>query len=139
MATAEPLEPSVLNVRDSVELASQWRRVSQARGGVLRREALELALYTFKYVDGIDSVLDFVPPRPKARPTYTLFFRRSDFASQLARPLRDTLGVGQAGVTTAPVADRIERLTVPRLFRFKLAQSSGGGAILVLDPAALGH
>jgi hypothetical protein len=31
---------------------------------LLRREALELALYTFRYVDGVDSVVAFLPPSP---------------------------------------------------------------------------
>ena len=34
---------------------------SEERHALLRREALELALYTFKYVDGVDSVSVFLP------------------------------------------------------------------------------
>src|SRR5262249_49182359 len=34
-----------------------------ARGQLLRREALELALYTFHYVDGANSALVLLPPR----------------------------------------------------------------------------
>ena len=34
---------------------------SQERARLLRREALELALYTFKYVDDVDSVIALLP------------------------------------------------------------------------------
>ena len=37
---------------------------SEARHMLLRRQALELALYTFKYVDGIESVAIFLPRHP---------------------------------------------------------------------------
>ena len=52
---------------------------SEARHALLRREALELSLYTFKNVDGIDSVTVFLPPRPdgQAAPT-AVFLKRSD-------------------------------------------------------------
>ena len=36
---------------------------SQTRGQLVRREALETALYTFKYMPVIDSVIVFMPPR----------------------------------------------------------------------------
>ena len=35
---------------------------SVARGTLVRREILELALYTFKYVGGIKNVIAFMPP-----------------------------------------------------------------------------
>ena len=38
---------------------------SVARGTVLRREALELALYTLEYAHPIDNVLVFFPPEPR--------------------------------------------------------------------------
>jgi hypothetical protein len=59
---------------------------SVARGAVLRREALELALYTFRYVDGVDAIIAFLPPKPDS-PPYAVFFKRDDLDSQLDHPL----------------------------------------------------
>ena len=54
---------------------------------LLRRQALELSLYTFKYVDDVDSVLVFMPPTPKGDSNGTVFLRRDDVADELRRPL----------------------------------------------------
>ena len=63
-----------------------------ARGTVLRREALELALYTFEYAHPIDNVLIFFPPgKGEKSLTSTLFFQRDDLNSSLKHPLRRTL------------------------------------------------
>ncbi len=43
---------------------------SVARGRLVRREILELALYTFKYVPGMQSVIAFMPPKPGSQPQY---------------------------------------------------------------------
>jgi hypothetical protein len=65
---------------------------SLARGTVLRREALELALYTLEYAHPIDNVLIFFPPdRGEKSLSSTLFFHRGDLSSPLKHPLRDTL------------------------------------------------
>ena len=63
-----------------------------ARGTVLRREALELALYTLKYLHPIDNVLVFFPPSGGEKSvSATLFFHRGDLQSSLDHPLRKTL------------------------------------------------
>jgi hypothetical protein len=65
---------------------------SPARGTVLRREALELALYTFEYARPIDNVLVFFPPgRGEESLSSTLFFHRDDLSTHLDHPLRKTL------------------------------------------------
>ena len=65
---------------------------SRARGTVLRREALELALYTFEYAHPIENVLVFFPPSPGEKSlSSTLFFHRDDLSNHLERPLRATL------------------------------------------------
>src|SRR5690606_24285560 len=74
---------------------------SEERHALLRREAMELALYTFKYVDTIDSVTVFLPPRPGGDTAPTaVFLERGDVAKELDTSLRRTLepttpGVGQ--------------------------------------------
>jgi hypothetical protein len=63
-----------------------------ARGTVLRREALELALYTMEYAHPIDNVLIFFPPRKgEKKLSSTLFFSREDLSGSLKHPLRRTL------------------------------------------------
>jgi hypothetical protein len=109
---------------------------SSERLRLLRREALELALYTFRYVDGKDRVVAFLPPRPGDKPTYALFFERSEFESQLERPLRVTLPSASPplpdGITPVEVAT-IDRLTEPIFFRFSFRALDDGRPVLVLD------
>lgn len=65
---------------------------SIARGTVLRREALELALYTMEYAHPIDNVLIFFPPAEgQKKLSSTLFFSRDDLSGSLKHPLRRTL------------------------------------------------
>jgi hypothetical protein len=116
-------------------------QATNARGRLIRREALELALYTFKYVDGIDSILAFPPPRAGTETSHALFFRKSDFDAQLDRPLQETL----APVTTlrpttlgALEGGLVDRLTLSHFFSASPVQAQDGSAILVLDPAVLG-
>ena len=114
---------------------------SQARGRLVRREALELALYTFKYVDGVDSVLTFWPPRAGSEATHALFFRKSDFERQLDRPLQETLAPApalQPRSMSSLESGLIDRLTLPHFFRAEPIQAQDGSAILVLDPVVLG-
>jgi hypothetical protein len=111
---------------------------STARAAVLRREALELALYTFEYVPGTDSVVAFFPPKPGEDPTFALFFRKDDFDNQLDRPLRHTLPRARPPqpATTLPRGERktIDELTTTRVFRWGLRNTQTGERILVLEP-----
>ena len=109
------------------------------RARLLHRESLELALYTFKYVDGVDSVIALQPPRPGADPSFALFFQKDDFEEELGRPLKQTLE-GSSPFTTAgfPVAQqaRVAQITSPFLFRFSYQQAADLSAVLVLQPLA---
>ena len=59
---------------------------------MLRREALELALYTMEYAQPIDNVLIFFPPaKGQKKLTSTLFFSRDELSGSLDHPLRQTL------------------------------------------------
>ena len=114
--------------------------VSQERGRLVRREALELALYTFKYVDGVDSVLAYLPPRPGTTPSLALFFREDDFKSALEQPLSATLAHRErlkpehlAGAD----AERVDDLVTGHLFQFSFQQAPDGSAVLVLGPPEL--
>jgi hypothetical protein len=115
---------------------------SQERARLLRREALELALYTFKYVDGVGSVIALIPP-PADDPNtnWALFFQKKDFEAQLSQPLGHTLPTPPAGKRLVPqsVVDNqdertVEKLTRPYWFTSSFTQAQDGNAILVLDP-----
>jgi hypothetical protein len=115
---------------------------SQERARLLRREALELALYTFKYVDGVDSVIALIPPPANDETTnWALFFQKKNFEDQLKRPLNQTLPIPAAGKKLVPASvvgnqdeRTIEKLTRPYWFTSQFQQLQDGNAILVLDP-----
>jgi hypothetical protein len=109
---------------------------SVARAQLLRREALELALYTFRYDSGANDVIAFFPPKLGDQPKYVLYFHRQDFSRQLSHPLVQTLGS-----LTPPVlgkmpqaqGDIVDHLTDPQLYQFQLQQLQDGSAVLVLS------
>lgn len=104
---------------------------------MIRREALELALYTLKYADPIDNVLVFVPPGPKEkRLTSTLFFQRSDLSSSLSKPLRKTLPhrppvPGRVAATEKATVDEL----AGRLYTYAgILPTNGYGNVLGIAP-----
>jgi hypothetical protein len=106
-----------------------------AHAQLLRREALELALYTFKYVD-TDSVVEFLPGSRKTRPEFALFFRRHELRPFLSQPLRATLPRKEPLLPAdvdAQEARQVDRVTLTHMFRFQLQPSQAGGGLLVLD------
>lgn len=110
---------------------------SVERHTLLRREALELALFTFHEMKSIDSVSIFLPPRPdgSAAPTM-VFFQRDDLATQLARPLDKTLTPDAPGIGKIPTdeLDTVNRLTQNRLYQYNYTQAQDGSAVMLLDP-----
>jgi hypothetical protein len=122
------------------DCAIQGGSPSAERLRLLRRESLELALYTFRYVDGTNYVVAFLPPAPGEQPSLALFFRRGDLEAELGRPLRVTLPA-----TVPPQPDQIapsevvtiDRLTNASLFRFQFQQLQDGTAVLVLNDPTL--
>jgi hypothetical protein len=60
------------------------------RGYLMRREALELALYSFRYLD-VKQVVVLIPPLPGRVQTVALYFQRDDVRAELARPLTSSL------------------------------------------------
>ena len=112
-------------------------KASEARHALLRREALELALYTFKYVDGIETVTIFLPPRPDgATPPNAVFLERRDVKSELSTPLTKTLAPGAPGIGSIPAKElsAVNRITRPRLYGYEYTQAQDGSAVLVLNP-----
>ncbi len=94
------------------------------RGLLVRREALELALYAMRYTDA-DQVVVMVPP-PAVLPTFdrAVFLRRSDLKSLLDQPLRDTLPgptPTPRSITSSPGAELVQH--VAGLYGFQLAEA----------------
>lgn len=118
---------------------------TQDRHRVLRREALELSLYTFKYVDDVDSVVALLPPPANTEegPSPTaVFFQKADFENELDRPLAETLArtdAEGATVTLTPIESiKVDRLTRPHLFTYQFQQLQEGSAVIILAPIRAG-
>ena len=109
-------------------------QASDARGLLLQREALELALYTFQYLP-VDVVVALYPPAPGELPKYALYFQRSDFSKQLSEPLADTLADEQSLLPgKMPPADvqSVKALVQPRVFGYRYSLQLDGTAQMVL-------
>ncbi len=112
---------------------------TEARHTLLRRQALELALYTFKYVDGVDSVTVFLPPPPGGQSAGTaVFLERKDVSPELKEPLAQTLSpiTPTVGTIKAGELQTLNTITRSRLYQFQYTQAQDLSAVLVLDPIA---
>jgi hypothetical protein len=118
-----------------------------ARQQLLRREALELALYTFRYVPGASSFVALLPGEPpkskkaarqQANGTQTLtavFFQPGQLRRELKAPLDTTLHPGlrfMPGKLGAAESRRIDSLTKPNVYKARFQQPSDGQLYLVL-------
>jgi len=111
---------------------------STDRGRLVRREALEVALYTFKFVPAVNSVIAFMPPAPGATTSDLLFLRKENYKQELSRPLGETLRLREPPLPTQAdnlEATTIDALTLPSIFTYQLTALQTGGAALVLNPA----
>jgi hypothetical protein len=128
---------------------------SASRFLLLRREALELALYTLKYISNVQNVVAILPPThsvqgctgicaqpnpPKTTKTvdYAIVFPRQSLQRFLDQPLHETLPeqlpptVSQ--IDSAPEAELVSVVTGTALFQQQLVQSQDGSNVLVLSP-----
>jgi hypothetical protein len=109
---------------------------STARFTFLRRQALELSLYTLKYVDGIDSVIVFMPPSPNGQPNGTIFLTRDDVRPELRRPLDELLPTRTptVGGLSEVEEGHVLRLIEPRTYAYQIQAAPNGSPVLVLSP-----
>ena len=120
---------------------------SVARYRLVERQALELALYTFKYVEGVNSVAVLLPPSydkqsadasgtPELKRT-ALFLQRNDVEPELGKPLRSTLAPAPPAIGKATARDvgSIQRLSQPHIYTYALTQAQDGAVVLVLKSA----
>jgi hypothetical protein len=120
---------------------------SQERALLLRREALELALYSFRYLKGVDNVVAILPPTYSrarsaggalsANPEHVaLFFRRKPLEPMLERPLASTLPPPTPTVSSvqdAPETGLVRRLTDPSFFYYSYRQTQDLTPVLLLQ------
>jgi hypothetical protein len=107
------------------------------RGRLVRREALETALYTFKYVPSVDAIMTFMPPVAGATNLNVLYLEKDALKEQLERPLRNTLPLATPPLPDSEnlaEASTIDKLTEKNVFSFELAALQTGGAAIILDP-----
>jgi hypothetical protein len=131
-------------------------KTSSSRLLLLRREALELALYTFKYIKGTQNVLAILPPgheqvtstltgKPGSKSSSSsasvdiaVLFVRQELAPLLAQPLSETLPEETpptiAQMSSAPEAGLVDQVTARGLFSEQLQQAQDGTRLIVLDP-----
>jgi hypothetical protein len=110
---------------------------STAHERLVRREALELTLYTMQYND-VDPVAVLLPPDPQGNPGDAILFRRDDLKGLLDKPLSETLPTGKApnalGMEDLEVAT-VDYLTLTRSFDYEFLSAGDGTARMVLNPA----
>jgi hypothetical protein len=107
---------------------------------LLRREALELSLYAFKYLKGVDQVVSLVQGTSTGGPT-AVFLRRSQLSSELQNPLHETLPLSsppREGTTDGRESAVIDALTLQNTFPAHFEPLPDGDAILVLDISSNG-
>jgi hypothetical protein len=122
---------------------------SDRRRRLLRREALELSLYSFRYLPDVTMVVTLLPPAPRAEQVHrdrtdeddlpalqkqALLFRPGDVRKQLERPLASTMATEAPapGELRGAEAERIDKLTLPNLFTYEHIQQQDGSIYLVL-------
>ena len=120
---------------------------SEERHLLLRREALELALYTFHYADDIDMVVTLLPPAPpkageedtstELPPVQALFYRPGDLQGELRVPLDSTLPETTPRPEQIDLAKpefkRLDALTRSNLFTASFQQGQDASVFLVLE------
>ena len=111
---------------------------STDRDRLLRREALEIALYTFKYVGSTDAVVVFMPPPPGATTSWALLFQKQNYGGELGHPITKTLAEpapDPATLANSSERDLVEQLTGNARYSYKV-QDVNGAPVLVLDVPA---
>jgi hypothetical protein len=116
---------------------------TEDRSLLLRRQALELSLYTFRYVEGVDSVVVFLPPAPpdangRQRQSGALFLRRPQVKDELGVPLVQTLAPTPPAIGRMSEfeAKNVERLTGSNIYAVDHQPVADGSLYLTLTPAA---
>ena len=103
------------------------------RAALLRRESLELALYTFKYMDDVESVITLLPAIGNVNTAG--YFKRSAVRGLLEKPLFKTLpaqGPFEAQGANIKDVETSERIAAGRFYQSSAQELPTGGALLIL-------
>jgi hypothetical protein len=137
--TSKTLQVSLCGLGEACSIP--FGEPSEARHALLRREALELALYTFHYVKGIDSIVVLLPPALPAEQggdltSTAVYLDRGNVSRELGRPLTRTLGATIPAVGEMPDAElaTVNRVTLPRTYTYAFRQAQDGSAVMLLSP-----
>jgi hypothetical protein len=128
---------------------------SKSRLQLVRREALELALYTFRYLPEVELVVTLLPPPPPEDGTEAAASATTGLASAAAKPdelravfhrpgdlkpqLQVPLGVTVPSKAPAPEkmggpqGKTVDSLTLANVFKWSLTRSQDSTPYLVLD------
>jgi hypothetical protein len=118
-------------------------RARKTNERLMMREAVELALYSFRYLDDITMVAIMLPPRSGAaeastdgQQSRTLFFRPGDLLDKLEVPLSKTLAPEppRPKALTKDDALKIDSLALRNLFLAQIQQLTSDQNYLVLAP-----
>ena len=110
-------------------------------GTKYERLALELALYTFKYLDEVNSVIVYMPPLPQRNAQgqveqlrTIVYLERRQLGFQLDQPVTATLRSTSGFEFSEIEKNDIIRLVRNRLYQFEPEQAPNGAWILSLEP-----
>jgi hypothetical protein len=116
---------------------------SRQRQQLMRREALELALYTFRYLPDVELVVALLPPPPpqsgattaSAEQQTALFYRPGDLHAQLQVPIDYTVSPQPPIPEMMGGAEGaiVDQLTGPNFFRWSVTRTHNQARYLVLD------
>ncbi|MFN0153451.1 MAG: hypothetical protein ACKVUT_03650 [Gaiella sp.] len=117
---------------------------SRARFELIKREAVELALHTLKYVEA-EAVVVLLPPavdlKTQEPALRALFLRRRHVTEELSQPLEELLSRPVNGSTRVTAADRraLDRIWLPNLYQYAADRAPQDGALVMrLQPAISG-
>jgi hypothetical protein len=113
---------------------------TQERLMLLRREAVELSIHTFRFLPEIQTVVSLLPPvqrEGQAPQTFAVYFQRRHLQGALEQPFSRILPERPPfaeGDITPGEAETISRLTDSRMFSSSFEQLQTQGVILNLAP-----
>jgi hypothetical protein len=125
---------------DAATITGSARKTNER---LMMREAVELALYSFRYLDDITMVGIMLPPRSGAaehstdgESTRTVFFRPGDLLDKLEVPLSKTLSAEppRPKSLTRDESLKIDSLALRNLFLAQIQQLDSQHTYLVLAP-----
>jgi hypothetical protein len=126
------------NMCGNASSCSVPKGVSPQRAGVLtRREAYQLAMLTFKYVDTVDNVVVLMPPLVKNTKARAIFIRRTDVQRDLGAPTLALPGdATKINLVSQREAEMIAKRTDPYIYSWILADVDSKPT-LVVNPISL--